>query len=152
MGRAVVAVAIAISVLVSASLAHARDASLKRALKPYTARLTSDVAYLANFSVPSKSAVPGVLSRLVKIRHDLAGATHAASVNHGSTKAGRKGRALVLTGLHDSQAAASDAKACADAVHSGNHSAASRDHRQERSKIDKAIGALEAGGKLLHLF
>lgn len=152
MRRVVLALAVAISLLVSAPLASASDASLKRALKPYTTRLTRDVAYLANFSVPSKTAVPSVLSRLGKIGHDLAAVTHAATANHGSTTSGRKGRALVLEGLHDAQAAANEARACADAVRSGDGSAATRDQGQERRKINKGIGALEAGGKLLHLF
>lgn len=152
MGRVVLALVVAISLLVTAPLAYASDTSLKRALKPYTARLTRDVAYLSNFSVPSKTRVNSVLRRLVRIRHDLNAVTHAAFVNHASTKSGRRGRALVLVGLRDARAAASAARACVNAVRSGDRSTARSDQRQERRKINKAIGALEAGGKLLHLF
>jgi hypothetical protein len=150
--RVVPALVASFGLLVAASPAHASDASLRRALKPYTTRLTRDIGYLSSFTVRSKKAVPGVIRRLTGIRRDLAGATRAATVNHASSKPGRRGRELVLLGLHDATVAAGKARASANAVRSGRRALATRDQRQERREINMAIRALEAGGKLLHLF
>jgi len=64
-----------VGLLVAASLARASDASLKRALTPYTARLTADVGCLSSFSVPNPGSAGRVLKRLVDIPGDLSGVT-----------------------------------------------------------------------------
>jgi hypothetical protein len=143
---------VSLGLLVATPLAQASDASLERALKAYGARLTGDIGYLSSFSAPSKRAAGAVLHRLSKVRDDLAGATRAATGRQASTSSGRKGRKLVLSGLHDATAAAGDARACATAARSGNRFAAKRYERQEQSEIGKAIPMLESGGKVLHLF
>jgi len=130
----------------------ATDASLKSALKPYKTRLTTDVAYLAGFKVPKKSAVGGVLKKLSKITKDLQGAATAANRNQASSNTGRQGRTQVLAGLHDATSAGAAARACAKAVRSGKGSKAKTDHKQVQSNINKAIPLLESGGTKLKLF
>jgi hypothetical protein len=152
MRRSITSLAAASCLLVAAPPAHASDASFKRALKPFAARLTRDIGYLANFSVPARKVAAQALRRIAAIRRDLAAATRAATVNHASSRSGRKGRALVLAGLHDATAAAGEARACATAVIAGHRAAAKRDCRREQRLVAEAIRALEAGGRLLHLF
>jgi hypothetical protein len=142
----------ALGMVAAAPLAQASDATLKRALKAYEGRLTADIGYLSSFSVPSKGTAAGVLRRLSKVRTDLTGAARAANHEQASSSSGRRGRALVLSGLHDASAAAGDARACANAAGAGNRSAAARDRRLERREIGKAIPLFESGGRLLHLF
>ncbi len=143
---------VSLGLLVAAPLAQASDASLKRAVKPYVARLTADIGYLSNFSVPSRSGAATVLRRLPKISKDLRGATRAVKDNQGSTSSGRKGRTLALSALGHATIATRDARTCATAVRSGHRSAAKNDQRREQSEINKAISQFEAAGKLLHLF
>jgi hypothetical protein len=152
MKRVVLPLVVLLALLAPAPLALASDASLKKALKPFKARLTADIAYLAGFSAPSRARASGALSKLATIRKDLSGATRAATNNKASTKSGRKGRTLVLSALHDATLATGDARASAKAARSGNRSAAKRDAKHERSEINKAIPRFESGGKLLHLF
>jgi hypothetical protein len=152
MKRIALPLVVAIGLLVVAPSAQASDASLRRALKPYTGRLTTDIAYLSNFTAPRKSRAAAVLGKLSKIRGDLSGATRAATTNLASTNSGRKGRTLVLSGLSDATVAAGDARASATAARSGNRSGARRSAKKERTLINKAITLLPEGGKLLHLF
>lgn len=152
MKRVAPALLVSLGLLVASPLAQASDASLKSALKRYEARLTTDIGYLSSFSAPSRSTAPAALSRLSKIRSDLTGAARAATGEQASTSSGRKGRTLVLSGLHDATVAADDARACATAARSGNRSTARGDAKAEQSEINKAIGLFESGGKLLHLF
>ena len=152
MKRVALPLLIAIGLLATASFAQASDAGLRRALRPYRARLTTDISYLSNFTAPSKSRTGAALRRLSKIRGDLGGATRAANLQQASTSSGRKGRTLVLSALHDASAAAADARASALAARSGNRSAARRDARKEQGEINRAITSFEQGGKLLHLF
>jgi hypothetical protein len=152
MKRVALLLLVPLGLLVATPFARATDASLERALKAYETRLSGDIGYLSSFSAPSKGAAAAVLHRLSEVRNDLAGATRAATGRQASTGSGRRGRELVLSGLHDAAAAASDARACATAVRSGNRNAAKRDERQEQSEIGKAIPLFESGGKLLHLF
>ena len=141
-----------LGLLALAPLAHASDATLEKAMKAYEKRLTTDISYLANFSVPSKKAAPSTLSKLSRIVNDLAGATKAATRHQASTSSGRKGRTQILAALHDATAATSDAKACATAARAGKRSTAKRDSKAEQRQIDKAIPLFESGGKLLKLF
>ena len=150
--RMAVPVLVCLGLLVAAPLAQASDASLKRAVKPYVARLTADISYLSNFPVPSKTGAATVLRRLSKIRNDLSGATRAVKDNQGSTTSGRKGRALALSALGDATTATGDARSCATAVRAGHRSAAKSDQRHEQREINKAISQFETAGKLLHLF
>ena len=69
----------------------------------------------------------------------------------GSTRSGRRGRTLVLSGLHGATLATADARASAKAARSGKRSAAKLDAKHERTEINKAISQFESGGKLLHL-
>jgi hypothetical protein len=141
-----------LGLLAAAPLAAASDVSLRTALKPYEARLTTDIGYLSSFSAPSRSAAPAVLSMLSKVRSALSGATLAASRQQGSSSSGRKGRAQVLSALGYATAAADEAGASANAARAGNRSAAKLDAKQEQSKITKAIPLFKSGGSLLHLF
>jgi hypothetical protein len=143
---------VSIGLLAMAPMARGSDASLEHALKPYKTKLTTDVAYLSSFSAPSKSRATATLRRLSNVAGDLAGATRAANGQQASTTSGRKGRKLVLQGLHDATLAVGDARASATAAKSGQRSTAKRDARSERAKINKAIPQLEQGGMLLHLF
>jgi hypothetical protein len=152
MNRVVLPLLVSLAVLAAAPFAQASDASLKKALKPYETRLTTDIGYLSNFSAPSKSAAPAALTKLSKIRSDLTGATKAATGQQASTSSGRKGRTQVLSALHDATVAAGDAQACATAARFGNKSTAKRDAKAEQGEINKAIPLFESGGKLLHLF
>jgi hypothetical protein len=152
MKRSALPLLVLLAPLVPAPLAQASDASLKQALKPYETRLTTDIGYLSGFSAPSRSAAPAALRKLSKAGSDLTGASEAATRQQASTSSGRKGRALVLSGLHDATVAAGDARACATAARSGNRSTAKRDANAEQSEINKAIASFESGGKLLHLF
>jgi hypothetical protein len=138
--------------LASAPLAQASDASLKHALSPFKSRLTADIAYLAGFKSPSKSAAGGVLRKLSKIGHDLSGATQAANGQQASTNSGRRGRTLVLSGLHHASLATSDAQASARAARAGKRATAKSDAKNEQTEINKAIPQFEQGGRLLHLF
>lgn len=132
--------------------AQADDAGLQKALKAYEHRLTSDIGYLAGFTVPSKRSVSSTLHRLSKIGKDLAGATHAASSHHASSTAGAKGRTEVLQALHDATAATRDAEASAKAVRGGKAAKAKHEAKLELSATNKAIKLFESGGKKLHLF
>jgi hypothetical protein len=143
---------VSIGLLAMAPMARGSDASLEHALKAYKTKLTTDVAYLSSFSAPSKSRATATLRRLSKVAGDLAGATRAANGQQASTKSGRKGRKLVLEGLHDATLAVRDARASATAAKSGQRPTAKRDARSEQAKINNAIPMLEQGGKLLHLF
>lgn len=141
-----------LALLIVVPLAQASDASLERALKAYKGRLTVDIAYLSNFSVPSHKAAATVLHKLSKVRSDLSGARRAATHQQASSSSARKGQALVLSALRDVLAAESDAHACAAAVRSADRAAAKRDQAKEQSEVNKAIPLFESGGKLLHLF
>lgn len=152
MKRVLPSVLVALGLALLVPPAWASDATLKSALKPYEARLTKDIAYLAGFRVPSKKATGGALKRLAKINKDLKGAVQAANHNQASSKNGRKGRSLVLSGLHDAIAAAGAARSCAKAAKAGHHAAAKLDRKHEQREINRAIPELESGGKLLHLF
>jgi hypothetical protein len=152
MKRFALALLVSLGLLAVAPLAHASDASLEHALKAYKTRLTADIAYLASFSAPSKSAAATALSRLPKLRGDLTGATQAATRQQGSTNSGRKGRTMVLSGLHDAIVATGDAGASAAAARSGNRATAKRDASREQAEINRAIPLFESGGMLLHLF
>jgi hypothetical protein len=152
MKRVALPLVVAVGLLAVAPLAHASDASLKRALRAYKARLTTDIGYLASFAAPNKGAAVGALRRLSTVRGDLTGATHAATLQQASTSSGRRARTLVLSGLHDAIAAVGDARASATAARSGNRSAAKRAARKARDETNKAIPLFESGGRLLHLF
>jgi hypothetical protein len=138
--------------LAVAPLAQASDASLKHALSAYKTRLTNDISYLAGFKAPSKSAAGGVLRKLSKVHHDLNGAMVAANGQQASTRSGRKGRTLVLSGLHHALLATSDAQASASAARAGKRGTAKTDAKNEQTEINKAIPQFEQGGRLLHLF
>jgi len=150
--RVAVPVLISLGLLLAAPLAQASDASLKRAVKPYVQRLTADISYLSNFSVPSKGGTATVLRRLSKVRKDLGGATRAVKDNQGSTSSGRKGRTLALSALAHATTATGDAVSCASAVRAGHRSVAKSDQRREQNEINKAISQFETAGRLLHLF
>lgn len=152
MRRVVLPLAVLVAVLAAAPLAQASDASLTRALKVYEGRLTRDIGYLANFSVPSRTAAAHASNRLSKIGSDLRLAKRAATTHSASTSRGRRGRALVRSALRDATTAVADARACATAAGSGKRSAAKLDRKHEQTAINKAIVSFEAGGKLLHLF
>ncbi len=136
----------------TASVARASDSSLEHALSVYKGRLTADIGYLASFSAPNRSGAGGALSRLSRVESDLAGARQAATGQQGSSSSGRKGRALVLSGLGDALGAAGDARASATAARSGKSSTARSDARSETSEINRAIPLFQQGGTLLHLF
>jgi hypothetical protein len=152
MKRLVVSLVVALSVAVTAPTALASDATLKHALKPYISRLTTDIAYLASFTVPSKAKVGSVLHKVSKIGADLTAVTKAAKGQQASTKKGAQGRTLVLAGLRDATTANGLAKACAKAVKAGKKSLAKTDRKKEFATINKAIKEFESGGKDLHLF
>jgi hypothetical protein len=143
---------VVLGLLVAVPLAQASDASLKRAMKAYESRLTTDIGYLSNFSVPSRSAASTVLHKLSKIGTDLSAATRTAKGQQASTNSGRKARTLLLSALSDATTGTGDARTCATAARSGNRSAAKRDQRNEQNEINKAIPLFESAGKLLHLF
>jgi len=147
-----IALAVLMGTLVIAPIATASDSSLKNALKPYRNKLTSDIAYLASFSPPSKRAANSVSKKLSKIRTDLKGAQSAANKNQASSQKASTGRSEVLSGLSYALTATADAKASAAAAHSGKKSTARKDAKSERTEINKAIPKLEAGGKALGLF
>ena len=132
--------------------AHASDASFKRALSPYKTKLTTDIAYLSNFSTPSKRAASGSLNTLARIGRDLSGATSAARGQQGSTSSGREGRSEVLSALRYATSATSFARSSASAARVGNRSLAAGYARSEQATIKKAIPLFEDGGRRLHLF
>jgi hypothetical protein len=140
------------AVLVAAPLVQASDRTVTHALKPYEARLTADVGYLASFSAPSKGAAAGALGRLSKVSKHLSGAKRAASGQMASSSSGRKGRTEVLQALNDALLATGDARASAEAARAGKRSTARRDAKAEQREINKAIPLFESGGKKLHLF
>ncbi len=152
MKRVMLPLLVSLGVLAVAPVAQANDASLEHALKPYKARLTSDIGYLSSFSAPSKRAASGALSTLSKVRADLDGATRAANGQQASTSSGRRGRTEVLSAFHDATLAAGDAQASAKAAHAGHSSTAKRDAGEEQTEINSAIPLFESGGGLLHLF
>jgi hypothetical protein len=152
MKRTALLLPVLVAVLAAAPFAQANDASLTKALKRYETRLTTDIGYLSSFAAPSKNGARAALSKLSKVRSDLGGATNAANGQQASTASGRKGRAQVLSALHDATVAASDARASATAARSGLRSTAKRDAKNELSEINKAIALFESGGRLLHLF
>lgn len=151
MKRVMLPLLVSLGVLAVAPLAQASDASLEHALKPYKARLTSDIGYLANFSAPSRRAASGALSTLSKVRADLNGATHAANGQQASSSSGRRGRSEVLSAFHDATVAAGDAQASAHAARAGHSSTARRDAGEEQTEINSAIPLFESGGGLLGL-
>lgn len=132
--------------------AQASDASLQHALKAYQARLTSDIGYLAGFTVPSRSAAGRALTRLAGVHRDLAAASGAASSQQASSSSGRRGRSLVLAALSGAITATGDAEAAASAARAGRSSAARSDVAAEQAAINRAIPQFEQGGRLLHLF
>ncbi len=146
------AVALCLGLGIFVPVARADDAGLKKALKAYETKLTTDISYLSAFTKPNKSAVSGTLQRLSKITKDLGGAMHAASTHHASTTAGAKGRTEVISALHDAGAATRDAQASARAVRGGKLAQAKHEAKLELSAINKAIPLFEAGGQRLHLF
>lgn len=143
---------VCVGVAAIASPAWANDSTLEHALKRYDKSLTSDIAYLAGFSVPSRSHANATLHKLSKIGKDLSGATKAARDHQASSKNGRKGRSLVLSGLADATTAQKDAGAAARAARSGKHGTAVSDRKKELKAINKAIPLFESGGQLLHLY
>ncbi|MHB1571932.1 MAG: hypothetical protein ACYCXW_24030 [Solirubrobacteraceae bacterium] len=151
--RAIPAILLALMLAFAfASAANASDASFRRALAPYKTKLTTDIAYLSNFSAPSKRAAPSSLRTLSRISRDLAGATKAAKGQQGSTTSGRKGRSEVLSALSYATSATSYARSSATAARGGNRSRALAYARSEQARIDKAIPLFEDGGRRLHLF
>lgn len=132
--------------------AFASDASVRRALSAYESRLTADIGRLASFSTPSRAGAAATIAALGKVRSDLDGAVRAADGQRASTSAGRRGRALVLSGLREALTAAGDAKSAAVAARSGHTAAAKAATAREQKAIDRAIPLFESGGKLLHLF
>lgn len=147
-----VALLIGAALLISAPLAHANDAGIRRVMKPYKTRLTVDIAYLSNFSAPSRKAAPAALRKLSSIGIDLHGASRALARQTASSANGRRGRADVLSALRDALAAASDAHSSAAAARAGHVATARRDAKAEQRHIGQAIPKFEAGGRLLHLF
>ena len=141
-----------VGLLASPTLAHASDTSLRHALSTYESRLTSDIGRLANFAVPSRAAAASTVAAMTKVNADLEGAVRAATAQKASTSAGRRGRTLVLSGLHEAIVAAGDAKAAALAARTGHGAAARAQAAKERAAINRAIPLFESGGKLLHLF
>jgi formate-dependent nitrite reductase cytochrome c552 subunit len=146
------ALTVAVGALVIAPAASASDSTLKNALKPYSSKLTSDIAYLATFPTPSKSTAGSVSKHLSKIEKDLKGAQRAAQDNQASSSKGTTGRSEVLTGLGDAIKATADANASVAAARAGKKSTAKNDAKSARSEISKAVPVLEAGGKALGLF
>lgn len=140
------------ALLAAAPLANASDATIRHALKPYKKKLETDIAYLAAFSAPSRSAAPAALHKLSKIRTDLTGASHALQHQTASSSKGTKGRTDVLNALHTALTATSDAKNSATAAHTGHQSTAGTDAKSAKKEINKAIPQFETGGSLLKLF
>jgi hypothetical protein len=152
MKRIALSVLVMLGLLAGAPIAHASNASLTHALKPYETRLTTDIGYLSSFSAPSRTAASAALTKLSRVRRDLSSATGAASGQQASTNSGRKGRTLVLSAMHDATLAAGDAQASATAARAGRHGVARRDAQSEQTEISRAIPSFESGGRLLHLF
>lgn len=143
---------VALFVAVGGGVAQASDASLTKAMKAYKTRLTTDIAYLANFSAPAKARAGATLTKLGKINRDLLGARHAAQINQASTASGRKGRTEVLSALGYALTSTKDATASARAARAGHRAAARADARAALREINKAIPLFEDGGRRLHLF
>ena len=138
--------------LLATPVALASDKSLEAALKPYKAKLTTDIAYLANFKAPTKSKAAAATKELGKIASTLNGAKKAAEDNQASSSKGKAGRTDVINGLTDALSAASDGKSAASAAKSGKGSSAKSHAKSEKTEIDKAIPLLETGGTDLKLF
>ena len=143
---------VGLALLAAAPFAQASDRSLEQAIGKYKPKLTSDIAYLASFSAPSRSHASGVEKRISGILHDLSAASSAARSQQASSKSVQHGKSLVLSALHDASLAADDARASAKAAQSGNRSGAKKDARAEQTEINRAIPLFESGGRLLHLF
>jgi hypothetical protein len=147
-----IALTVVVGALVIAPVASASDSTLEHALKPYKTKLTTDIAYLATFSAPSKSAARGVSKQLLKVEKDLKAAQSAAKNNQASSAKVATGRTQVLTGLSDALIAVADANASVKAARAGKTTTAKNDAKSARSEITKAVPVLEAGGKALGLF
>jgi hypothetical protein len=150
--RITISLLVVFGALVPVAPAMASDQSLEKALKPYKTKLTTDIAYLANFATPSKSKASSDLKQLSKVKGDLNGALKAATDNQASSSKGKAGRTDVIAGVKDALKAESEAVASATAAKSGKSSTAKSDAKTEKSEIDKALAPLEAGGKALGLF
>lgn len=148
----IVPLIVIVGVLATASVGLASDASLKKALEPYKKKLTTDIAYLANFKAPAKSKAAAASKELGKIESTLNGAKKAAKSQTASTSKGKKGQTDVIAGVTDALTATSDGKASAAAAKSGKSSRAKSDAKSELKAIDKAIPLLETGGEDLGLF
>ena len=147
-----IALSVVLGGLVIAPAATASDSSLTNALKPYKAKLTSDIAYLATFQAPSKGAAGGVGKKLAKIEKDLKAVRGAAQANQASSSKGATGRSEVLAGVGDALTATGDAKASVAAARAGKKATAKKDAKAARAEIAKAVPVLEAGGHALGLF
>lgn len=143
---------ISASFCAAAPLAHASDASIRRAMKPYKTKLTVDIGYLANFSAPSRKAAPGALRTLSRVRTDLTGASHALTHQKASSASGRRGRTDVLSALRLALTATSDARTSATAARAGHSASARAAAKREQRQIGKAISKFQTGGRLLRLF
>jgi hypothetical protein len=147
-----IALTVLLGALAIAPAATASDSSLVAALKPYKTKLTNDIAYLATFAAPSKSAASGVSTKLSKIEKDLKAVQRAAKNNQASSSKGTTGRSEVLAGVGDALTATTDANASAAAARAGKKATAKRDAKSARAEIAKAVPVLEAGGHALGLF
>jgi hypothetical protein len=152
MKRALPFLVVIVGLLALAPVGLASDKSLEKALKPYKTKLTTDVAYLATFSAPSKSHARATLSKLSKVKTDLTGAKNAASGQQASSSKGKTGRTDVIAGVTDALAAEKLAAQSASAAKSGKKSTAKSDAKAAVKELNKAIPVLEAGGKALGLF
>jgi hypothetical protein len=138
--------------LLATPAALASDKSLENALKPYKAKLTTDIAYLATFKAPTKSKASAASKELTKIESTLKGAKSAAESHQASSSKGKTGRTDVIAGVTDALTATTDGESSASAAKSGKSSKAKSDAKAELKAIDKALPLLETGGKDLGLF
>ena len=152
MKKVAVPMFVVLGLLAGVPMAQASDASLRHALKNYETRLTTDIGYLSSFSAPRRARASAALHTIATVRGDLSGATAAGNSQQASSNSGRRGRALVLTGLSEASLAASDARASAVAARAGQRAVARHDAQVEHGEIMRAVTSFEAGGRLLHLF
>jgi hypothetical protein len=150
--RITISLLVVVGALAPVATAQASDKSLEKALKPYVSKLTTDVAYLANFATPSKGSAGSALTKLSKTHGDLAGVEKVANTNQASSANGKAGRLDVIAGVKDALTATADADAAAKAAKSGKSSTAKSDAKSAKSEIKKAIPLLEAGGTKLKLY
>ncbi len=132
------------------SLAQASDASLKNAVLPYQAELSTDIVFLAGLtSAPSKSAAPSDASKLRTAQSQLAACAGAARSQKASSSAGRKAQAEILQGLALAYSTAGYGLDAMAAVEAGKTPVATSDIAGEQREFKAAIGPLEAGGAAL---